>query len=261
MRRYWRIYRTFFVSSFTRELEFRANFFAKILQNLVWILFFLLIVLVIYANTDSVAGWSRGETFVLMATCIVLSAVTSGFFLSLHDIPEQVRRGTLDFVITKPVDTQFWVSTRRFNFDQIGTLLAGFALAGVGAYQAGLTPSFAQWIGYLTLALAAVVIFYSLNLFLMTLGIWLVRVDNLWVLADTVIEVSRFPIDIYGPRLSSVFTFALPLAFIATIPTRQLIESPQPAMIALGLGWALAAFLIARWFWRFALRHYTSASG
>ena len=45
MGRYWKIYRTFFTSSLARELEFRANFFAKVLQNGVWIFFFLMILI------------------------------------------------------------------------------------------------------------------------------------------------------------------------------------------------------------------------
>ena len=48
MQRYWKIYKTFFLSSFARELEFRANFFAKIGQNVIWIFFFVLILLVIW---------------------------------------------------------------------------------------------------------------------------------------------------------------------------------------------------------------------
>src|SRR3954465_11004779 len=95
--RYWRIYRSFFVSSFARELEFRANFFAKILQNIMWIFFFLMILLVIYRNTNTVAGWTRGQAFVLAATVFMMNSVVSALFMSLQEIPEHVRKGTLDF--------------------------------------------------------------------------------------------------------------------------------------------------------------------
>ena len=260
MRRYWRIYKTFFVSSFARELEFKANFFAKIAQNVVWIVFFLLIILVVYRNTDSVAGWSRGEAFILAATCFVMNALVSAFFMSLQEIPEQVRRGTLDFVITKPVDTQFWVSTRKFNFDQIGTLLAGIAMIVVGTIQAGLHPSLAQWLAYLLLTASSTLLFYAFNMALMTLGIWLVRVDNLWVLGETVMQVARYPLDIYSSGLQRILTFFVPLAFIATVPARQLAKGLDVGMVGIGMAWSLGAFLFARWFWNFALSHYSSAS-
>jgi ABC-2 type transport system permease protein len=260
MWRYWRIYRTFFTSSLARELEFRANFFAKILQNALWIVFFLLIILVIYRNTDRVAGWSRGDTFILAATCFAMNAVVQAFFMSLMEIPEQVRRGTLDFVITKPVDTQFWVSLRKFNFDQIGTLVAGAVMIAIGVQQAQLTPSPLQWLGYFTLTAASTVLFYAFNLSLMTLGIWLVRVDNLWVLGETIMQVARYPVDIFSAQMQRVFTYFLPLAFLATIPARQLTVGFDGAMVAIGSTYAIVAFIFARFFWRFALKHYGSAS-
>ena len=132
MRRYWDIYRTFFVTSFARELELRANFFAKILQNATWIVFFVLILLVVYRNTDSVAGWSRGDSFVLAATIFIMTSIGTAFFMSIMEIPQHFHQGTLDFIVTKPIDSQFWISTRRFNFDKIGTFLAGIAMLVVG---------------------------------------------------------------------------------------------------------------------------------
>jgi ABC-2 type transport system permease protein len=258
--RYWRIYRTFFVSSFARELEFRANFVAKVFQNIIWIFFFILILLVIYRNTDSIAGWNRGDAFVLAATCFFMNAVFQALFLSLNEIPEQVRKGTLDFVITKPIDTQFWVSTRKFNFDQVGTLFAGLVMIGYGSYIAHIHAGALQWLAYIALIAASTVIFYGFNLMLMTTGIWLVRVDNLWVLGDTVMQIARYPLDIYGSGLRSMFTFIVPLAFLATMPARQLKDHFDPLMLALGVTWALAFFILSRWFWNYALKHYGSAS-
>jgi ABC-2 type transport system permease protein len=260
MERYWKVYRTFFVSSFKRELEFRANFFAKVFENLMWIFFFLMILLVIYRNTDSIAGWSRGDAFVLGATVFLLNAFSSAFFFSLHEIPQQVRMGTLDFVVTKPIDSQFWVSTRRFNFNQIGTLIAGIVMVVVGITSAGVTPTLMQWAAYVSLVATSLVIYYAFNLALMTTGIWLVRVDNLWVLSESVLQVARFPLDIYGPALQRVLTYVLPLAFLATIPARQLVHALDTRAVLLGLVWALLSLILARRFWRFAMRHYTSAS-
>lgn len=260
MGRYWRVYRTFFVSSFARELEFRANFFAKVAQNLVWIVFFILILLVIYRNTDSVAGWSRGEAYMLAATCFLMNSFSGGLFMSLVEIPQQVRLGTLDFVVTKPIDSQFWVSTRRFNFSDVGVLIAGLAMTGYGVFLAEVSPDLAQWTAYVILVGASLAIFYSFNLALMTLGIWLVRVDNLWVLGESVMQIARYPIDIYQGALQRIFVYVVPLAFLATIPTKQLVRELDVQMLVLGVVWAAAALILSRLFWRFAMRHYTSAS-
>ena len=260
MRRYLRVYRTFFFSAFARELEFRANFFAKLLQNAVWILFYLILLLVIYSNTERVAGWGRGEAFVLTANVFLVGSFIQVFTGGLHTIPEQVRKGTLDFVITKPIDTQFWVSCRVFNFSNIGTVIAGIVMIVVGLRQSGLHPDAGQWAAYLGLMACAVSLYYSFVLALMTLGIWLVRVDNLWVLGETVLDIARFPTSIYEPFVQRALLYYLPLALVAMAPTQQLTVGVDPHLIALGLGWGTGAFLASRWFWNFALRYYGSAS-
>jgi ABC-2 type transport system permease protein len=196
----------------------------------------------------------------LAATVFLMNAVANAFFFSLAEIPNQVRMGTLDFVVTKPIDSQFWVSTRKFNFDQIGTLVAGVVMIAAGVVTAKIHPDPLQWIGYLVLTGSALALFYAFNLALMTTGIWLVRVDNLWVLSESITQIARYPLDIYGSGLQRLLTFAVPLGLLSTIPARQLVRGFDLGMIALGLAWSIAALLLSRTFWRYALRHYSSAS-
>lgn len=260
MGRYWRIYRTFFASSFARELEFRANFFAKVGQSVIWCGFFVMILLVVYGRTDNVAGWNRSDGMVLAAVCFLMNAVTMALTMSLMEIPTLVRMGTLDFILTKPVDSQFWVSSRKFNFDQIGTMLAGIAMLIVGINPSDGIPAPLDWLGFGILFVCSVLLFYSFNLSLMTLGIWWVRVDNLWVLGESVMQVARYPIDIYSAALQRFFIYAVPLAFVATLPSRQLVKGFDVQIVALGVGWTAVAFVAARLFWRRALKSYASAS-
>jgi ABC-2 type transport system permease protein len=118
----------------------------------------------------------------------------------------------------------------------------------------------AEWVAFSILLLASLAIYYAVSLMLMTTGIWLVRIDNLWVLIETSTDVARFPVDIYGLNIRRVMTYVLPLAFIATIPASQLIHGADWTMVGLGAAWAFAFCVLARWFWKFAMRHYTSAS-
>ena len=125
---------------------------------------------------------------------------------------------------------------------------------------AGLHPTLLQFFAYIVLMGCSLAIFYAFELFLMTTGIWLVRVDNLWVLGESVLQVSRYPLDIYGNGVQRFFTYMLPLAFIGTIPARQLKDGFDGNMLALGVIWASCALILSRMFWRYAMRHYTSAS-
>ncbi|MFQ3676968.1 MAG: ABC-2 family transporter protein, partial [Fimbriimonadaceae bacterium] len=175
-------------------------------------------------------------------------------------IPEQVRRGTLDYILVRPLDSQYWVSMRKFHFEQIGVLLASGVILSIGVRQAEISPSALQWLTFAVLGFCAVTIFYAFSLLLMTLGIWFVRVENLWVLGDTVLQIARYPIDIYGAPLQRAFTYMVPLAFLATIPSRQLTQGADLALTGLGLLWTAVFFFAARAFWLFSVRNYSSAS-
>ncbi|MBS1704844.1 MAG: ABC-2 family transporter protein [Armatimonadetes bacterium] len=260
MKRYWQIYKLFFTSSLARELEFRANFFAKLLLSLTWIGFFSLIVLVVFSNSDSVAGWNKNDSFLLVGVAYFISGCIDAFAFGLMEIPQQVRQGTLDLVITKPVDSQFWVSTRRFNFDRIGTLIAATGIILWFALHRPQLPSGLDWLGFAIMLIVGVGLFYCFNMFLMTLGIYFVRVDNLWVLGETAMNVSRFPADIFSAQVRRVFLYIIPFSLLGPMAVMQIKNGFDGQIVLIGLGWLAFAAIGSRLFWRRALRSYSSAS-
>jgi ABC-2 type transport system permease protein len=261
VRRLFEIYKKFFASSIQRELEFKANFFANVGQNILWIAFFILLPKIVYTNTSSVAGWSEGDSYVLAATVFFTYALLIVFFsVNLMEIPEKVRKGTLDFDLLKPVDSQFLVSIRKFSFDEIGTIIGGIVMLLIGLSMSGYEPSLIQVATYLFMLFCAVVIFYSFQLIMMTLAIWLVRVDNLWVFGETVYYVARFPTDIFKSQLRVILTYYIPIAFIASEPTKVLLGRTGPSTALIALVWMIAFVVVSRMFWRWALGRYSSAS-
>lgn len=261
MKRMARVYRQFFLSSLQREMEFRANFVAKVAQNLIWVVTFALLLEVIFRNTATVRGWTKAETYLLAATCFIVEGLVGAFLsASTVEIPQKVRQGTLDFDIVKPIDSQFLACARKFNFDELGTTAAGVVIALLASQAAGIELTLAGVLAYLLLVVSACAIYGSFLLLLMTTAIWFVRVDNLWVLGDLAISLARYPIDIFGTVAKAVLTFIVPLAFLATVPVRTLAGAFGASWLLLSAVWAVAFLLLARWFWKFALRHYTSAS-
>jgi ABC-2 type transport system permease protein len=258
--RYWRIYSVFFKSSIQKELEFRANFIAKVAMSCTWVLMTLVLISVIFSRTETIAGWNREQVFVLTSTVFFMEAIVRGFFMSLMDIPSMARLGTLDFVLTKPIDSQFWVSVRRFNLEQVGMIIVGAILLMVNISHTSAHVNLAGVLGYLILILCALVIFYSFAVSLMTLGIFFMRIDNMWVLCDMTLEIARYPIDIFAIGVRQALIYIIPLGFLSTIPTKQLLNGFDPGLVALGIVWAIVFFLASRAFWKFAARKYASAS-
>ncbi len=197
---------------------------------------------------------------IVAATSMLILAIFWMFFFSLMEIPEHVRKGTLDFIVTKPIDSQFWVSMKKFNFDQFGTLVAGGAMLALGIVRSKVTILPIQWLAFGVMIICGIAVFYSLMLALMTLGIYLVRVDNLWALGETLSSVARYPNDIYAPTVRSILMFGFPLALLATAPAIQIAKGIDLLVIINGIAWASFGLIGSRLFWRRATKSYSSAS-
>ena len=260
MGRLWRVYRASMVSCIIRELEFRANFIAKIVQALGWVLFYVIIIEVIYQNVPQVAGWNRAMGLVLGGTVLLNSGTCSVLFPSLLDVADQVRKGTLDFVLTKPVDTQFSVSLRKIELARFGVTFSGLIMMGFGELHLSRTPTAIDWLAYLICLISGIAIYYSLSLFLATLAIYFVRTDNIWVIGEMAMESARYPADVFPRVFREIATFGLPVALLSTVPSRALVFGATWEGIAISLAWGALSLALSRMFWRKSMWTYSSAS-
>jgi ABC-2 type transport system permease protein len=89
-----------------------------------WLAYYIFSIEIIFYYTDSIAGWERGEVLLLVATLFFIDGLRYFFFYhNLKNLPSDVTEGNLDLILTKPVDSQFWFSLRRLNFEEITLFL------------------------------------------------------------------------------------------------------------------------------------------
>lgn len=261
MRKYLRLLATFGRACFVQELEYRANFVANVLQTVMNMGLVVLTLALFFQHAVDLGGWAFWEVLVLLGVFTTLNGCVD-FFLrpNLGKMVEYIQKGTLDFVLTKPVDPQFFISFRHFAFLKGADMVIGMAAVAAGLVVGGRTPSLAAFLYFAGLLLAAVAIIYAIWLGLMTMSFWFVKVDNLNVFFGSFFETGRFPITVYKGWLRVVLTYIIPIAFVTTIPSAALTGRLEPTNAGAALLVAGALLLLTRWFWRTALRHYTSAS-
>lgn len=261
MGRYWRLYRIFWETCLAREAEFRASFWANAITNAGWLFFFVASIKVIYLNTPRIAGWNEAEAMVLTGTFGVIQGIFGVVaHRNLSRLPEMVRLGTLDFVVTKPVNSLFMVSTRYINLEGVGSTAGGVLVVLHGLSLAGRSPALPHLAAYLFLAGCGLVIYYGVYALLMTLSFWLIRIENLAVLSDTLFDMARYPADIYRGWVWRLFVYVIPLALVASFPTQALFGRLAPEWLLLAPGLAALFFVAALAFWRTGIRAYSSAS-
>ena len=203
--------------------------------------------------------------FVLVGTYSVLRGITDTFFYSnLSQLPDQMRLGTMDFVLLRPVNSQFFMSLRYVALDNVGQFVGAICVLAYGVSRNHHVVTAESLAAYIFLLLCAVVMFYSIALLLMTLSFWLVRIENLFILLETGFSLARTPIDVYraiGQAPQFLLTYVIPIAFLAAMPVKALFgHLTDASTLIAGPSIALAFFVLSVLFWRYATRSYSSAS-
>ncbi len=261
MGRYLSTLRIFWIASLTAELEYKANFVIELVAtagNLVGSIFVLSL---FYGRSQSLGGWSWEGALVVLGVYTLLEGVTSTLLQpNLSTIVAHVRTGSLDFVLLKPIDSQFWLSARTFSPWGLPGIALGAALIGYAAWKAGATPSPPTLLSAALMLVASLLILYSLWFVLAASSIWFVKIWNATEVLRSVLVAGRFPVSAFPAGLRAFFTFVVPVAFLTTVPAEAILGRASGPWLLAGGAVAAGSMALSRWFWQFALRFYTSAS-
>ncbi|HEX3695348.1 MAG TPA: ABC-2 family transporter protein [Polyangia bacterium] len=243
------------------SMQYRADFLLRGAIALMWTGVTLIPILVVYGARKSVAGWSFPEALVVVGWFTLLKGVLDGAISpSLTAVVEHVRKGTLDFVLLKPADAQFLVSTASFEPWRAMDLLSALGIFAYAFRQMHRWPSLAAVALALLFLGVGVLLLYAIWILVVSAAFWVVKVDNLSYLLGSLFDVARWPISIFEGALRVVFTFVFPVAIMTTFPSLALLGKLTLADAAWAVAGAVIFAGVARQIWIRALGHYTSAS-
>ena len=256
-----RIAGAFFRSALQEEFAYRGDLLGNVIRSVLNLGTAIGSVAVIFAHTETLGGWTLGQTLSLLGIFVFINGFVAMFMSpSLNRVVEEVREGTFDYVLMKPVPVLFLASARRFVVWHVSDIVLGAIVLGVALL--GIDTDVSGWgvLLFVALLTCGVAIVYAIWLALTTLVFWFVRVANVTMIFNLFFQTGRYPIEVYPFWLRQLLTFVFPVAFVTTVPA-QVVTGRDPSWLV----WvapviAVIAVLAATRFWRFGLSRYTSAS-
>lgn len=262
--KYFEIYKGFFKVSMIADLEFRFNFVILIFAEFVWYSTQLVIYEVLYRHTNLIGGWAKDQMRVFMFLALFVDSI----YMILWDsnftkFNDDVRKGQLDLVLTKPVNSMFMTSSQKLSISHIPCLLITFT---------GLVWSLNQladfhWLKILWLVIvipSGLTVIFCGRFALNATALLFTRADFLQYVWYSLFRLGLRPDGIYSNMLNGalrkILIFILPFAMIASIPTRFLLEPLNPVFFVWSLIMPAILFYVTNKYWKFCLRNYTSAS-
>jgi ABC-2 type transport system permease protein len=216
---------------------------------------------IFFYQTNELGGWVYEDVLLLLGVFNTLQGfIDFALRPNMSRLLQHIRKGTFDYVLTKPVDSMFYVSFRHLVFWRLIDVLLGIALVLYALVQKQYIPSMADVLIFCVTICSSLVIIYSLWMLLMTTAFWVIRMDDLSFVFNSFFETTRFPIGMYRGWLRMVLTYVLPAAFITSTPALALLGKWDITAAAASILVAGVFLWLSRRFWRYALRSYTSAS-
>lgn len=259
--RYIRLLSIFYRNSLYTEMEYRANFMANFLMSAVWLAFAILGLRVFFFHREQIGAWAYYEAMLVVGFYSLFNGLIAALLQpNMSRIIEQIRTGTFDFILIKPVNSQFMASLRKLSIWKLADVIMGAGICIYATFRLAATPTIADLIIAAGFVSCGAVILYSIWLLMVTSAFWFVRIDNITELFTAIYETGRFPVSVYPSWLRGVLTFVVPIAFITTFPAAAILSRAKPLLLSVAVVLAAALFCGCIWFWRFAVRRYSSAS-
>jgi ABC-2 type transport system permease protein len=259
--RYLRLLFVFYKYSLLKELEYRVNFFSNAFMSVFWMVWGIISVSIFFMHRDTMGDWTFPEVLMVVGLFTFFNGVMESFLRpNVGAVIEQIRDGTFDFVLTKPVNAQFIASLRNIVVWRLVDIIIGLGIIVYALGQLHIIPTFAQFGLFGVMIMTAVVIVYSTFLVMVSFAFWFVKIDNITELFYAFYEAGRYPVTIYRGFVRVLLTFVVPIAFVTTFPASALLGRIDPATTWIGIGLAVGLFFASNRFWNYAITHYSSAS-
>ena len=116
MGRYFKSLRRFWGTAVASQLEYQLNVVIELVAVGLSLLGSLFMLSLFFGPGRELGGWSWHEALIVQGFYTVLDGMASTWLRpNLSSIVTHVREGTLDFVLLKPIDSQFWLSLRTIS--------------------------------------------------------------------------------------------------------------------------------------------------
>ncbi|MDB4971870.1 MAG: conserved rane protein multidrug efflux associated [Myxococcaceae bacterium] len=262
MRRYLTLFAIQLKAAALLSLQYRLEFFFQLTMSLFWTATALVPLWVLFSMRSGVAGWSAHEALLVSGFFIALKGVLQGAIQpSLTNVVEHIRKGTLDFLLLKPVDAQFLLSTSKLELSHVVDVLAGFGIVAWALHESGRVPSPLGVALAALILLCALAILYAIWILVVSLAFKVVKIDNLSYLIISTFDAARWPSSVFRGGLAFVFTFIVPLTLMTTYPALALLGRVSAGQVFTAVAVALAFLFGARQVWLRSVRSYTGAGG
>ncbi|MBD2848343.1 ABC-2 family transporter protein [Paenibacillus sp. IB182496] len=244
------------------RLTYRADFWIEVLSDLLFQGLNLIFILVVFAHTDSLGGWSQAEVVFVYGYFMIPYGI-HGCFFDLWGFSERyIVKGEMDRILTRPAHNLFQVLLENMNPPSLIGSAAGLVIMAVSWLQLDLAVQALDLLMLAVLTLGSTLVYFGLYTALTAIAFYTDAPTGILPLLYNIQNYGRYPVGIYNRTIRFLLTWIIPFAFVGVYPASYFLDRPEEGAASLalltpliGLAFAAAGLLI----WNHGVKRYRGA--
>lgn len=255
---YTRIYFLIVSQYLKARMQYEADFWISsigmVLQNAMgyftlWVLF---------RTIPQLAGWRYDELVFLYAFSLLSISPLQVVFDNIWNLRTHVQEGTFIRYYFKPINTMFYYMSEMVNIKGITQLVFAIVLLVASSASLGVPWDIPTALAFLGLLVSASFIMTGLLIIAASSAFWIVNSFSVMSFFFRMKDYARYPVTIFTGFFRILFTFVLPIGFVAFFPSQAILR-PSEASWEIWLTPAFGAgiFALACLVWNRGTRAYS----
>jgi len=263
LRKHAFIYTLFVKHSLMSQMEYRVNFLMGFLVETAYLFAKFLYVIIVYDAGVTMDGVPIDAILLFIGTYTMMTGLYWGLFaINFIQIPDHVRTGTLDILLTKPISLQFMMTLRSVDFGlAIPNVLGGAAMVAVGWTRLGIVVDLVTVGGFILFIGIGFFMTYTLFLIPQLLSFWFIQTSAVNDISNGLFEVNNMPMTIYSKWIQRIGVYIIPVLLITNFPSLFVLDRLNPSLFLWALLSPIIFMGITRLIWSKAIRNYNSSGG
>ncbi len=255
---YFKIYWKILAQDIKSKMSYRADFIIStigmIFTNVAGFVSFW----IMFRNFPSINGWTYYEMLFLYGFSLVALTPVQCFFDNNWSLRMYVYSGDFVKYCFRPINLFFYYQSEVFDIKGLGQLAFGIGTIAYSWYHLDIGFSVLMLLKLVVFLLTASLIMIALQNAAAATCFW---IQNSFYVLDFVTrfkDYAKYPITIFSPVFRFIFTFILPIAFIAYYPSIVILRPDEiPVLSWLSPVIGIVFFWISYKFWMFGAMKYS----
>jgi ABC-2 type transport system permease protein len=231
-------------------MEYRADFLISAAGIIVVNLVGVLTLWIIFHSISDLAGWSYHELIFVYAFVLLATLPVQLFFDNVWQLNSKLIDGSFIKYYFRPLDILFYFISERLEIKSIGQLVVAAVMLVYASGELDIAWSAANIGIFLLLLLSSSLVAMTIILLASSVGFWVLNSAFALVFVSKLNSLAHYPMNIYNDFFKFLFTFIIPIGYIAFYPAKLILRSSEAdALVFLSPLVGVIFFVIAYLVW------------